>query len=546
MLRRRKGREPATTNEIEIADDERARPAIATKLRVFSFSVIFAVLALSTCIHAAVEDERTPTRLRRIIDTSEIFELGGYSRQRLLGNKRKKKKRKTGKSSSSKKGKGSSKTAKKRSHKKSGKKSSKSTKSTSSSGGGREKRNRKSSNSKKKSRSSRKGPGSKTRKKLHDRAQELMEEENAIFLAAFADNRGGMSMPTAPTPRPRPPPVPTPRPPVPTPRPTKAPTPVPPTPVPPTIPTRCGISPQERRAAILAEVSKVSDPVDLLTENSPQRNALDFIVDEDLLEICPDDPTLDQRYILSVFYYSTDGQTWSRCSKPNDLSNPEQVAAANARCNIRGDGSQFAGSNAWLTGVSECEWGGITCDDSGSGSVFSLFTENINVGGVLPFELQDLEKLEVLHVEEGRTRGTIPNEFGNIKKLKELDLNFNQISGNIPESIFGLRDLIELDLNDNRLTGELNDFIGGMPNLQFLQLQNNRMGGQLPESLGRLARLVILNVDENQFTGAMPQSVCERRDIYGGRLASLTADCLNPQDKLYVQCDTPECCTMCF
>eukprot|EP00561_Arcocellulus_cornucervis_P010744 CAMPEP_0185818304 /NCGR_PEP_ID=MMETSP1322-20130828/20428_1 /TAXON_ID=265543 /ORGANISM="Minutocellus polymorphus, Strain RCC2270" /LENGTH=467 /DNA_ID=CAMNT_0028515403 /DNA_START=265 /DNA_END=1668 /DNA_ORIENTATION=- len=459
------------------------------------------------------------------IDTDEVFELGGYSesrqdRQRELGNKsknKKKKKSRTGKSSSSNKKKGRSKTTK----------GSKSSKSTSSSGGGREKRNRKSSNTKKNSRSGRKGPGSKTRKKLNDRAQELMEEENALFLAAFADNRGGMSMPT---PRPRPPPVPTPRPPVSA----------------PTIPTRCGISPQERRAEILAEVSKISDPDDLLTGNSPQRKALDFIVDEDVLRLCPDDPTLGQRYILSVFYYSTEGPNWSRCSKPNDLSNPEQVAADNARCNIRGDGSQFAGSDAWLTGVSECEWGGITCGDSGSGSAISLFTENINVGGVLPFELQDLEKLEVLHVEEGRTRGTIPGEFGNIKNLKELDLNFNQISGNIPDSIFGLRDLIELDLNDNRLTGELSGSIGGMPNLQFLQLQNNRMSGQLPDSLGQLTRLVILNVDENQFTGAMPQSVCERRDINGGRLASLTADCLNPEDKFYVQCDTPECCTMCF
>jgi len=190
------------------------------------------------------------------------------------------------------------------------------------------------------------------------RAQELMEEENAIFLDAFADNRGGMSMPSAPTPRPRPPPAPTPLPPVPA----------------PTIPTRCGISAQERRAAILGKVSKISNPIDLLTEKSPQRNALDFVVDEDLLQLCPGDPTLDQRYILLVFYYSTDGPNWSSCSKPKDISNADQVAAANAQCNIRGDGSQFAGSDAWLTGVSECEWGGITCDDSGSGSVTSLFT----------------------------------------------------------------------------------------------------------------------------------------------------------------------------
>ena len=96
MLRRTNGRETTT----EIADDERARRAIGAKLNVFSFLVFVSVFALSTGANAAAEpNESRPARMRRYdanrIDTSEIFELGGYTesrqdRQRELGKKKKK------------------------------------------------------------------------------------------------------------------------------------------------------------------------------------------------------------------------------------------------------------------------------------------------------------------------------------------------------------------------------------------------------------------------------------------------------------------------
>lgn len=94
MLRRTNGR--GTT--AEIANDERARRVIGTKLHVFSFLVFISVFALSTGANAVAENESRPARLRRYdanrIDTSEIFELGGYSesrqdRQRELGKKNK-------------------------------------------------------------------------------------------------------------------------------------------------------------------------------------------------------------------------------------------------------------------------------------------------------------------------------------------------------------------------------------------------------------------------------------------------------------------------
>ena len=91
---------------------------------------------------------------------------------------------------------------------------------------------------------------------------------------------------------------------------------------------------------------------DLETDGSPQRLSLDWIVFDDPLFLCPDDPKLVQRYVMAVFYYSTEGDDWRDCSAPAGYSDRE-ISDANGMCRLRGD--------AWLTPVSECDWGGLEC-----------------------------------------------------------------------------------------------------------------------------------------------------------------------------------------
>lgn len=50
------------------------------------------------------------------------------------------------------------------------------------------------------------------------------------------------------------------------------------------------------------------------SDRSPQGRALDWITNEDEAQLCPDSPNLTQRYIMAVFYYSTDGDKWDECS----------------------------------------------------------------------------------------------------------------------------------------------------------------------------------------------------------------------------------------
>lgn len=157
-------------------------------------------------------------------------------------------------------------------------------------------------------------------------------------------------------------------PPIPVAPPTRAPTRQSPTPPPPTpaLPTtsaptfQCGVSPEERSQQIEAKLSTVSKPADIDEAGSPQNMALNWLVNEDGLYLCPDSPILVQRYVVAVFYYSSIGDGWTECSAPEELSDPTSVAEANANCNIQVD-SGNGGTDAWLTAVSECNWGGLVC-----------------------------------------------------------------------------------------------------------------------------------------------------------------------------------------
>jgi hypothetical protein len=170
---------------------------------------------------------------------------------------------------------------------------------------------------------------------------------------------------------------------LPTPAPFTPPTPAPvspPTPAPVTalVPTespsynnKCNLSPEGRVALINIFLRVVSDAIDMDTAGSPQIRALDWIINDDPMQLCPQDSNLIQRYVLAVFYFSTRGDRWTQCSAPIDYSEDEMsVQEANDMCNIdvssgsSSSSSTFeSGSNAWLTPETECSWGGLGCNE---------------------------------------------------------------------------------------------------------------------------------------------------------------------------------------
>ena len=91
-------------------------------------------------------------------------------------------------------------------------------------------------------------------------------------------------------------------------------------------------------------MSTVSDPALFNDPTTPQARALDWITNDDAIEpvLCPNQTgigcstgrdALIQRYILTTFYFGTNGENWDN-------------------------------SDGWLTSSIVCDWYGIECDDS--------------------------------------------------------------------------------------------------------------------------------------------------------------------------------------
>ena len=336
----------------------------------------------------------------------------------------------------------------------------------------------------------------------------------------------------------------------------------------------CGLTPSERRSLITEKLIEVSLPGQLNLSNTPQSNAFGWIVDDDAAQLCPDDASLIQRYVLAVFYYSTSGDGWFTCSAPAEFDQAS-IDLANALCNLTTTNAtvlfpnDVRGTDAWLTAGSECLWGGVSCYGTDSGSdAFKLsvveFEEN-GLSGTLPTEMEALTSLRFFALERGSISGTIPSSFGNLKSLLLLDLDFNYLTGTLPDSLWTIDGLRQLDLNDNYFSGTLSDDIALLQELRFFQIDNNYMMGTIPTSMGSIPNfseclfyrcvvflrlqpfhlssvsssiayiLGLIGLSGNGFTGSVASELCGLRP---SPLQTLVVDCI-------IECDIPECCTSC-
>jgi len=129
----------------------------------------------------------------------------------------------------------------------------------------------------------------------------------------------------------------------------------------------CNLNQETRELLIQIFLNRVSNPGELAQAGTAQNSAYNWLLNEDPAFLCPQAPTLIQRYVLAVHYFSTRGTRWFQCSAPVDLNDPESVAMANDACTIvAAPGNRDENSFAWLTGESECKWGGVACDENGN------------------------------------------------------------------------------------------------------------------------------------------------------------------------------------
>lgn len=85
---------------------------------------------------------------------------------------------------------------------------------------------------------------------------------------------------------------------------------------------------------------------------TPQFQAASWAADEDSQELSGSDPRMISRYALATFYFSTNGDDWTRCGR------------GSTNCD---EGRE------WLTASDECDWLAIECTDSVNHSVKDIF-----------------------------------------------------------------------------------------------------------------------------------------------------------------------------
>jgi len=319
----------------------------------------------------------------------------------------------------------------------------------------------------------------------------------------------------------------------------------------------CGLTPEDRAAQFRQLALTVTDASTLDDPSSSQSRALNWLVNEDRLDppLCPSDDgpcEAVQRYVMAAFYYATEGEGWDQCSAPEEFT-PSAIREANAACSrvvtpfpVNNPRIGDKSTNAWLTPVDECEWGGVACwgtNDDKNGCMDQIDFEKDGLSGTLIPEMHKLDELRFFILEQGSISGPIPSDYGLFGKLLIFDMDFNDLTGPIPDELFDMKNLQQLDLNDNMLSGELSSAIASLKTLTFLQIDHNELSGNIPSEVGELTNLRIAFFNDNDFTGVMPTEVCANRNNTNppGKMGTLVADC-NPPNDPEIECS---CCSSC-
>ncbi len=203
------------------------------------------------------------------------------------------------------------------------------------------------------------------------------------------------------------------------------------------------------------------------------------------------------------------------------------------------NGQEWVGKLNWLGAAgTECDWYGVSCDDSDAniagieltfnnlkgtlppsiGALTKLRVLNLSenhLSGAIPHEIGQLTELQSLYLSYNELSGRLPDEIGNLKKVEYVGLNENKLEGPLPSTFGGMSALIDIDLSTNVITGEIPSLVGNLTNATRISIASNRLGGSVPKDFASLPKLEILSLANNQLTGAIPPEL--------GNIASLVA-----------------------
>jgi hypothetical protein len=266
----------------------------------------------------------------------------------------------------------------------------------------------------------------------------------------------------------------------------------------------------------------------MLEPGSPQNRAFLWLSSSQILSTLSDERRI-QRYALATFYFSTNGESWTRrdlwMTDSNECTWFSQVATELV-CDANNDFVTLALGYNGLSGVLPPELALVTSlvgvDLAGTtelgiqGKIPSEFglLRNLrafrvpgnNIGGSLPIEIGQWTNIAHLDLRGNIFKGRMASELGLLTRLVDLRMSGNKFSGSIPSNLSGLGSLEVFEAGDNLLTGSLPDKIGSLAELRLLSLERNLLTG-VPEAVGRLTNLEALVLFSNNLTDSLPSSI---------------------------------------
>ena len=206
---------------------------------------------------------------------------------------------------------------------------------------------------------------------------------------------------------------------------------------------RKGLGIQEQLELVVG-YEKLNDP------KSPHHKALNWIVNDDTMQLQPDDVNLVQRFLLATFYFAThEEDDWLSCNAP--VEGEDQFCFFKKLEMVEPAVYRDVPWVRWLSEPHECLWAGVFCDELDQ--VRTIELQGQMISSMLPVELAYLPFLQGINLSWNYLEGPIPAEYGDMKYLLTLELHYNSLTGTVPGDWPNAKNLQLLNLGNNELTG---------------------------------------------------------------------------------------------
>ena len=273
-----------------------------------------------------------------------------------------------------------------------------------------------------------------------------------------------------------------------------------------------GVSIREGHLMILVHDIAVdkSERDAVIASNSPQRQAIRWLADEDPMNIEIPETRFDTSYPAFIQRYSSAVLAFSFGS---ELLKPLGFLSGEKECNWNADFKRPDGSI--LTQ-------GLICEP-GDDQIMKIVLQTIGLQNDIPLELGNLHSIKHIHLDENNLVGKLPPTMRRLSLLREFTATRNALSGHLPQFLANMPSLRHIELSKNNFAGHLSsafvhadtdeetDDVAASP-LRVLALDNNKFSGPL-DSLSSLTTLEELYLNDNAFTGHVGSTFTELSEL---------------------------------